>query len=245
MELVLITGLAGAGKSTLTGSLVRWFEGEGVDARAVNLDPGAESLPYDPAYDVRTMVRVRDLMERGGLGPNGAMIAAVSTMAERGDEIASSLPECEVCVVDTPGQTELFALRREGADIVRALSERGEIAGVFMAEASEPGVLDFVTVGLIGRLVELRLGIPIVPVLNKVDLGWRESGRLWERVVTGGEVEVGEGGAVSELLEDLVEAIRSFSTPVRVVQTSALRGEGIDDLVSTLREVWCACGDLT
>ena len=54
MKVVAIVGMAGSGKSLLTGSFVEWLRDQDQDAVAVNLDPGAVSLPYEPDLDVRT-----------------------------------------------------------------------------------------------------------------------------------------------------------------------------------------------
>ncbi|MCK4332233.1 MAG: ATP/GTP-binding protein, partial [Thermoplasmatales archaeon] len=45
---VYFIGTAGSGKSTLTSNFQKWFKMRGLDAIIVNLDPGAENLPYEP-----------------------------------------------------------------------------------------------------------------------------------------------------------------------------------------------------
>jgi len=79
--MAFVIGMAGSGKSLLTGSFVEWLRDQDQDAVAVNLDPGAVSLPYEPDVDVRTYVTVEEVMEKYGLGPNGAMIAATDMVA--------------------------------------------------------------------------------------------------------------------------------------------------------------------
>ncbi len=44
---IFFTGTAGSGKSTLVGTFHRWMDNNGYSALAVNLDPGAEVLPYE------------------------------------------------------------------------------------------------------------------------------------------------------------------------------------------------------
>ena len=48
MDVIFVTGTAGAGKSLLTQALKNWYVGKGEDAIAVNLDPGVVTLPYEP-----------------------------------------------------------------------------------------------------------------------------------------------------------------------------------------------------
>ncbi len=63
MQGLLITGIAGSGKTTLTKNYVRWLKRE-LNARvyAVNLDPRVINLPYRAIFDAREIVRVEKLM---------------------------------------------------------------------------------------------------------------------------------------------------------------------------------------
>ncbi|TKA58635.1 hypothetical protein B0A55_11632, partial [Friedmanniomyces simplex] len=42
-----------------------------------NLDPANDNVPYEPAFDVRDLVSVEEVMEREGLGPNGGVLWAM------------------------------------------------------------------------------------------------------------------------------------------------------------------------
>src|SRR5215471_10902012 len=63
MDIIFVTGTAGAGKSMLSGALKNWYVNRGESAIAVNLDPGVADLPYDPDVDVRDRVELRQVME--------------------------------------------------------------------------------------------------------------------------------------------------------------------------------------
>ncbi len=82
MYLIFVLGTAGSGKSELTGVFTRWLELQGENAMAVNLDPGAISIPYSANVDVRDYIRVESLMEEYGLGPNGGLMLASEMMLE-------------------------------------------------------------------------------------------------------------------------------------------------------------------
>ncbi|HRU81633.1 MAG TPA: ATP/GTP-binding protein, partial [Candidatus Methanomethylicus sp.] len=58
---LLVIGPAGSGKTSLTARLSEWMAKSGTSSCLINLDPGAERLPYLPDYDVRSIVRVCDL----------------------------------------------------------------------------------------------------------------------------------------------------------------------------------------
>ena len=72
--LLYFVGPAGAGKSTLVASLQEWLTLQRFEGLALNLDPGAETLPYSAAIDVRERFTLRDVMAEYGLGPNGAQV---------------------------------------------------------------------------------------------------------------------------------------------------------------------------
>ncbi|MGC8850214.1 MAG: ATP/GTP-binding protein, partial [Candidatus Bathyarchaeia archaeon] len=93
MNVAFILGMAGTGKSSLTGAFRDWLRLRGINALALNLDPGAFSLPYDPDVDVRSMISVYQLMEKYQLGPNGALIMAADLIADHLEEIISIIEE--------------------------------------------------------------------------------------------------------------------------------------------------------
>ncbi len=121
MDIIFVTGTAGAGKSLLTSALKRWYVNRGENAIAVNLDPGVVNLPYEPDVDVRLRVNLHDVMEDYGLGPNGALILAADLMATKLPELQEEVDsfKAEYVIIDTPGQTELFAFRESGEYIVK------------------------------------------------------------------------------------------------------------------------------
>ena len=53
---LFVVGTAGAGKSTLVTSFQRWSRFLEVETLAINLDPGAERVHYDPEFDVRDLI---------------------------------------------------------------------------------------------------------------------------------------------------------------------------------------------
>jgi len=90
---VVFVGPAGSGKSTLVASYSSWARKNLLLRVApVNLDPGAEEVKYKPVFDIRNYSTLRDIMEKYGLGPNGAFIKASELIAEKLDEVFSQPP---------------------------------------------------------------------------------------------------------------------------------------------------------
>jgi len=238
-----VLGTAGSGKTTLTRSFGRWMEKElGRRVAFVNLDPGAERLPFRPSFDLRRHFTVRGLMRRYGLGPNGAMVRASQLLKRGAGRFAGEIRrvEAEVRLLDTPGQLEVF-LFHGGGKLLSLLD--GTSLSLFLLEARtllDPAGLTLAR--LLSLSVQLRLGVPTLCVVNKVDQldkGMEE--RLREDLP---RLE-GLPGVEAELAERLFSLLREFLPPARLVGVSAKRGEGMERLYDLVQEVFCACGDLT
>ena len=81
MNYLYFTGTAGSGKSSLVHAYQEWLDNIGLESIIVNLDPGADYLPYNADVDIRDWVNLSEVMEDYSLGPNGAQIAAADLMA--------------------------------------------------------------------------------------------------------------------------------------------------------------------
>jgi hypothetical protein len=73
---VLITGPAGAGKSTFSNAFLTHLHASKRTCHLVNLDPAAsdESFEYQPSIDIRDLVSLQDVMDELAYGPNGGLM---------------------------------------------------------------------------------------------------------------------------------------------------------------------------
>lgn len=196
MNAIFITGTAGSGKSLLTSKLLQWYRDNNAFPIALNLDPGAITLPYDPDVDVRDHIDIVTLMENYNLGPNGSLVMASDMIATKMDDIQKEVDVLnpDYVIVDTPGQIELFAFRASGPYFVTNL--RADIkATIFTFDAmlvSSP--INFVSISLLASSVKLRLKTSQINVLTKRDLvidklksimDWAGSHTMLERALEG------------------------------------------------------------
>ncbi len=72
MKFIYFVGTAGSGKSTMVQAYKEWLDHNGIDSIIVNLDPGADSLPYEADIDIREWIDLGGVMDEYALGPNGA-----------------------------------------------------------------------------------------------------------------------------------------------------------------------------
>ncbi|MDO5861683.1 MAG: ATP/GTP-binding protein [Thermoplasmata archaeon] len=171
MKFIFFVGTAGSGKSTLVGAYRRWLDDNGVDAIVVNMDPGAEALPYDADVDIREWISLEETMVTYGLGPNGAQIVAADLMAANIDKMTDVIETfgSDYVLVDTPGQLELFAFRESSQLLVRAFGAQDSMI-VYLSDPSLCRTPNgFISAMVLGALVEFRLQLPTLNLLSKCD----------------------------------------------------------------------------
>ncbi|HEY5538082.1 MAG TPA: ATP/GTP-binding protein [Thermoplasmata archaeon] len=165
-------GTAGCGKSTMVNAFHEWMSSHALDSVTVNLDPGAEHLLYAPDIDVRDWVRLHEVMEEHGLGPNGAQILAADLLAVNAREIAQVLEtfNTNYFLIDTPGQLELFTFRESSRVMIDAFG-REDSALVYLNDPAlvktPSGLISSV---LLSATTQFRHVLPFVNVLGKADL---------------------------------------------------------------------------
>ena len=167
-----LVGTAGSGKSTLTHAFRTWMDSQGLNAICVNLDPGADALPFEPEVDIRDWIRLDEVMAKYGLGPNGAQVLAADLLALNTKEVGDVLEsfEADYFLIDTPGQMELFTFRESSRIVIDAFG-REDSALVYLndpALVKQPSGL--VSSLLLVATTQFRHSLPFVNVLSKADL---------------------------------------------------------------------------
>jgi len=172
MKAIFIIGTAGSGKSLLTANLFDYYTKNGNFVGVLNLDPGVENLPYTCDVDVRDYVDLISVMKQYDLGPNGAMIMASDLIASKIDELQRDVDNVnpDYLIVDTPGQIELFAYRTSGPFFVQNFNVEQKSA-IFLHDGSLVTTpTNFVSMALLASSIKIRLNLPFVNVLTKIDL---------------------------------------------------------------------------
>jgi len=248
---VFVTGTAGAGKTSFVRAFADWMKSAGYDAGVVNLDPGLEGGELAPDVDVRDWVRLSDLEDDYGLGPNGAQVAAADMIALKVFEVKQAIGELggDYVLVDTPGQIELFAFREASKAIVEALGgDRALLAFLFdPALARNPS--GFVSLLLLSATVEFRFRLPLVNLLSKSDalrpeqladvLAWSEDpGQLYDAV------QAATPTPDVQLSTELFRALEVMGPLAGLVPTSAKERTGLEGFYREVQRVLFGGEDL-
>jgi GTPase SAR1 family protein len=243
MDMIFVTGTAGSGKSLLTGALKDWYVGRGEDAIAVNLDPGVVKLPYEPEVDVRQKVELQEVMEEYDLGPNGALILAADLVATKLGEIQEEIDsfKAEYVIVDTPGQTELFAFRESGEYIVREASADSKVLLFLLDPLLANTPANFLSLALLSASVGLRMSVPKISVLTKRDiakggvkkiLDWSRDAKTFEDALASTK-----DSEQYTLYAELFRSVRRLSFGADLYPVSSVTQEGMIALVGEIARI--------
>ncbi len=250
MYVVFLVGTAGSGKSLLTSALKEWLEGKGWDVYAVNLDPGARRLPYEPDADVRSLVSLDELMEKYELGPNGALMLAVDLTAARLNELVEELREAspDYVLVDTPGQMEPFVYRPSGPLIVEQFPGTAKAMLFLMDGWLVSNPLNYVSMQLLAASVKLRFTIPFIRLLTKVDMIEDQAHRLLAWASRPSELEEaiigGSDGDAYLMHRRILSVLAKGGYIERPIPVSAVTKSGFITLSSALANVFSGGEDV-
>ncbi len=246
---VIFIGPAGSGKTTLVSSFSKWIEeNEDKDVARINLDPGADKLPYKPNFDIREFFTLDSIMKEENLGPNGALIRAVEKMVEMENEIKANIQRINTHfrLVDLPGQLEPFIFY-SGEKILKFFNQKRTL-GIFLIPAEMFGVRELVIAELLSLIVRMKFEIPTLNVLTKIDLIEKveevENYLRFPRKLRK-KLEYIGGGVDRELVILVSRLLERMAKEQRIIKTSAKTGEGMKELYDICYEVFCACGDLS
>ena len=239
---VYFIGTAGSGKSTLTYNFQQWMNLRGLDAITVNLDPGAENLPYEPDVDIRDWISLKEIMESYGLGPNGAQIACADMLALNTSDIKNSIEsfKTDYVLMDTPGQLELFVFREAGKFIIKFLNPIRSIISYLLDPSLAKTASGFVSQLLLSISSNFRLGQPQINILSKSDMLTNQEFdqiKNWsEDIEKLGEAIMNEEASIyREISERILNLISEFENQSKLFPTGKLDFMGIEDIYTQIQ----------
>jgi GTPase SAR1 family protein len=243
MHYVYFIGTAGSGKSSLVQAFQEWLDSNGIDSIVVNLDPGADFIPYQADVDIRDWVHLDEIMRDYSLGPNGAQIVASDLMAVNSKEWVPVVKKMETdyCLIDIPGQMELFTFRQSSTALIDELGREDS----FLVFLSDPTLAKtpngFVSDLMLGGITQFRFSLPILNVLSKSDLlkeeeleevmGWSRDAYALYNALTGPDMD---SQAVISI--EYLKAMESVGMYKELTPVSAMEGTGMEDIYNAVQQ---------
>jgi hypothetical protein len=239
---VFFVGTAGSGKSTLSGNIKKWFDLRGLDAVLVNLDPGAENLPYTPDVDIRDWISLSEVMQTHELGPNGAQIVCADMIALNTEDIKESISsfKSDYILLDTPGQLELFVFREAGKYTIEFLQPDRSVICYLLDPSLAKTASGFVSQLLLSITTNFRLNKPQLNILSKTDVlseedisliqRWsNEPDELYEAILKE------DASVYREISKEISRLIKDFGAQSQLIPTSYVEFFGIEDLYTDIQ----------
>lgn len=235
-------GTAGSGKSTVSNLFKEWLRIKGLDSIIVNLDPGAENLPYKPDVDIRDWISLEEVMKEYELGPNGAQVACADMIALNTDDIKSSIEsfKTDFIIMDTPGQLELFVFRESGKFIIDSLNPKRSVVAYLIDHILTRNPIGFVSHLLLSFTTNFKLGLPQINLLSKTDLlsedelnhviQWAQDSELLENELANQNPSI-----YKNLNEQILRVTSSYSNNISILPISKEDYKGIDDFYTRIQ----------
>ena len=234
-------GTAGSGKTTLTATFQQWTQLRGLDAIIVNLDPGAEILPYKPDVDIRDWISLKEVMESHELGPNGAQIACADMIALNIEDVKKTIEsfKSDYILVDTPGQLELFVFREAGKYTIKLLNPKKSMVCYLLDPSLAKTASGFVSQLLLSLTTNFRLNQPQINILTKSDLlsdDELENIKRWsdDPEELYGALITEKASIYREMSEGIVHLLKDFGGYTQLIPTSKVEALGIEDIYNAV-----------
>jgi len=247
----IIVGTAGSGKSVLTASLEKWLTESDLSVAVVNLDPGVEDLPYTSDVDIREYVDYAEVINKYGLGPNGALVASLDMAVSYANEIREEIlsTEANYVLIDCPGQMELFAYRNSGPLMISSIKGQNPVLSLYLLDSNIARTpAGYLASMLLGLSISIRFGLPQLNVLSKQDIllenqvqeivGWSEDSYLLEE-----SLDTSEGGLLREYSGSILRMLDDLGGAATVIPVSAKQMSGMEILYGEMQRIFAGGED--
>lgn len=238
---VLVVGLAGSGKSTLMNALNQYTYDNKKNTYYVNLDPATADVDFSANIDIRDTVKYGDVMQKFGLGPNGAILTSLNLFSTKFHEVVQIIEkrkDLEYAIFDTPGQIEAFAWSASGGMITQELANTFPTVILFVVDVPRcTRTPTFISTMLYACSILYRSGLPMVLALTKTDVKKADEIIEWMTDVDKFEAAVDaekSDSYFSDFNRQTGSIFSEFYDALPVVPVSGKTGEGIPQLFEAI-----------
>ncbi|XP_041068637.1 GPN-loop GTPase 2 [Carcharodon carcharias] len=170
----VVIGPPGSGKTTYCKGMQEFLSKLGRKVAVVNLDPANDLIPYQCFVDIAELVKLDDVMDGLGLGPNGGLIYCMEYLEANLDWLLGKLERFKDCyfLFDCPGQVELYTHNSSVRNILGQLAKWNfRLTAVHLVDShycTDPA--KFISILCTSLSTMLQVELPHVNILSKIDL---------------------------------------------------------------------------
>ncbi|XP_058457949.1 GPN-loop GTPase 1 [Malaya genurostris] len=171
---MIVLGMAGSGKTTFVRKLAQYNHNEH-NPYLINLDPACREVPFPVNIDIRDTINYKEVMKQYKLGPNGGIVTALNLFSTKFGKVIELIEKTnekhKYCVIDTPGQIEVFTWSASGTIITEALATVFPTVVVYVMDiVRSTSPTTFMSNMLYACSILYKARLPFIIVLNKIDV---------------------------------------------------------------------------